>query len=86
MRLRVDRDLCIGAANCVAIAPLVFKLDQEGKSVIIKKDGSASSDLTEYVDLNEKDAELILEAAKSCPTLAIYVYDDDGKQIWPEIK
>jgi ferredoxin len=27
MKVKVDRDLCIGVSNCVAIAPSVFKLD-----------------------------------------------------------
>ncbi len=84
MKLKVDRNLCIGASNCVAIAPIVFKLDEEGKSVIIKKDGTATSDLTDYIDINEKDAQIIMEAARACPTLAIYIYDDNGKQIYPE--
>ena len=31
-KIYVDRDLCIGAASCVAIAPGVFALDDENKS------------------------------------------------------
>jgi ferredoxin len=27
MKVRVDRDLCIGAGNCAALAPTVFELD-----------------------------------------------------------
>jgi ferredoxin len=30
------------------------------------------------------DAETVLLAAKSCPTKAIFVYDEEGKQIYPE--
>jgi ferredoxin len=29
VKVRVDRDLCIGVGNCVAYAPTVFELDQE---------------------------------------------------------
>ncbi len=32
MKVRVDRDLCIGVGNCVALAPTVFKLDEENKA------------------------------------------------------
>jgi len=83
MKLKVDRNLCIGAANCVAVASSVFKLDEEGKSVIIKNDGTVTSDLTDYVDISEKDANVIMEAAEACPTMAIYIYDDSGKQVYP---
>lgn len=65
----VDRDLCIGAAPCVTVAPAVFQLDEENKAYV--------------VDQNGADAETILMAAQSCPVQAILVYDEDGKQIYP---
>ena len=69
MRIEVKRDLCIGAASCLAVAPGVFELDSELKAVV--------------KDANGADAHTILEAARACPTLAIYLYDDDNKQIFP---
>lgn len=69
MRIEVKRDLCIGAASCLAVAPGVYELDSEMKAVV--KDPSAAS------------PETILESARACPTLAIYLYDDDGKQVFP---
>lgn len=69
MRIEVKRDLCIGAATCVAIAPDVFELDDEMKAIIKSPTGN--------------DDNTIIEAAKSCPTLAIFIYDDAGKQIFP---
>lgn len=69
-KVKVDRNLCIGAASCVAISPKVFKLDEEQKAVVIKADADT-----------EKN---ILLAAQSCPTKAIIVVDASGKQIWPE--
>lgn len=69
MRIEVKRDLCIGAATCVAIAPDVFALDDEVKAVVKNPKGA--------------DDNTILEAAKSCPTLAIFIYDDADKQIFP---
>lgn len=71
MKIEIKRDLCIGAATCVAIAPNVFDLDDEMKAVV--KNPKGANDST------------ILEAARSCPTLAIYIYDDAGKQIFPPI-
>ncbi len=68
----VNRDLCIGAASCVALAPLAFQLDSEGKAIVQETVGQVSD-------------EQLLDAAKSCPTNAIIVTDDAGKQVWPEI-
>jgi len=69
MRIEIKRDICIGAATCSAIAPDVFELDGELKATVKNPTGAAD--------------DVILEAAKSCPTLAIYIYDDAGKQIFP---
>lgn len=69
-RIEVDRELCIGAASCIAIAPDLFELDAENKAVV--KPGSTATD------------EQILNAAKVCPVLAIYLYGKDGKRLYPE--
>ena len=82
MRIRVDREKCISAASCVAIAPDTFELDEEGKAVIKSKDGKKTSDWTDYKNLSEAE-QIILDAAKSCPTEAIIIEDDNGKQIFP---
>lgn len=68
-RVRIDRELCIGAASCVALAPDIFKLDSEGIAIITDPDGDLVNAL--------------MEAAKSCPTNAIIVEDHEGNQIWP---
>lgn len=69
MKVRVDRDLCIGVGNCVAYAPTVFTLDEENKAVVL--------------DPSSVDDNTLLEAAKSCPENAIIVEDDEGRQLYP---
>lgn len=69
MLVIVDRNLCIGAASCVAIAPNTFRLDDENKAVV--------------VEIGKDDKDAVIAAAQSCPTLAITVIDDDGTQIYP---
>jgi len=69
MKIEVKRGLCIGASACVAVAPDVYVLDDEMKAVVTNPKGA--------------DEATILESAKACPTLAIYIYDDDGKQVFP---
>lgn len=68
-KIVIDRDLCIGAASCVTIAPGTFKMDDENKAVLVNLEGD--------------DAETILAGAESCPTKAIFLYDEEGKQIYP---
>jgi ferredoxin len=69
MKVKVDRELCSGVSNCVAIAPTVFKLDDQNKAVVL--------------DPVSVDEETLIEAAESCPENAITVEDDDGNQVYP---
>ena len=70
LTMRIDRDLCIGAATCVAIAPKAWALDDEAKAIILDT-------------CEEETDEALLEAAKSCPVMAIFIVDENGKQIFP---
>lgn len=69
-RIVVDRVKCIGANSCVAVAPGVFQLDDENLAYIVDPDSA--------------DDDTVLMSAQSCPVLAIMLYDEDGKQIFPE--
>ncbi len=70
-RIVVNRDLCIGAASCIAVAPDVFEFDSENIAVV-KPDAPMDDDM-------------LLLAAQSCPTNAIFLYDENGKQVYPEV-
>ncbi len=67
---RIDRDLCIGAATCIAIAPKAWVLDDEAKAIILDT-------ASEHTD------EELLDAAKACPVAAIFITDESGKQVFP---
>ncbi len=68
-KIKVIRNLCIGAASCIAISPNIFKLDNENKAIIL-----------EGQDVPEN----ILMAAQSCPTKAIVIFDTEtNTQVWP---
>ncbi len=70
-QVTVDVKKCIGAASCVAVAALTFKLNQDNKAEVISQDGN-------------NDSEKLL-AAQSCPTGAIIVIDTTtGEQVWPK--
>ncbi len=65
----MDRGLCSGVGNCVAFAPSVFALDDEGKAIVL--------------DSSSVDIDTLVEAAKSCPVQAITIEDDEGNQLYP---
>ena len=69
MKAWVDKDLCIGAATCVAIAPSTFLLDSDAKAI--------------FLNTAENDSEeSIIDAARGCPVAAIYI-EKDGTRIYP---
>ncbi len=69
MKVKVDRSLCVGIGNCVALAPTVFKLDAENKVFVL--------------DINSVSQEKVLSAVESCPVQALIAEDDSGNQIYP---
>lgn len=70
LRVTVDRDLCIGAATCIAVAPKTYVLDSEAKAIFINT-------------APEEMEETIIESAKACPVAAIIIQDESGHQIFP---
>ncbi|RIK45879.1 MAG: hypothetical protein DCC58_05015 [Chloroflexi bacterium] len=69
MRVRIDRDKCVCAENCVVTAPTVFLIDADGKARLI--------------DPRSVDDETLLLAAELCPTEAIVLEDEAGNQVYP---
>lgn len=69
-KIVIDRDLCIGAASCLAVSSTTYELDNENKAVVVGPDA---------ID----DATLIM-SAESCPTKAILLFGTDGQQIFPK--
>ncbi len=70
MLVNISRDLCIGAAACVAVAGEVFQLDEEGIAILV----GPSIDNTNTT-----------LAAEACPTRAIFLYTDEKVQFFPPI-
>jgi len=83
-KIIVDRDLCIGAASCVVVAPEVFELDDENKAVILLKgDKKEEKEAAKNQLATNLDDETILLSAQSCPTQAIILEDEEGNVIFP---
>lgn len=70
LTMRIERNLCIGAATCVALAPKAWALDDEAKAIILDS-------------AEEETDDILIEAARGCPVMAIIITDENGKQIFP---
>lgn len=85
IRVQVDPDLCIGAASCVTIAPETFQLNTENKAEVLDHGEVVQEPTYErWLEVTDDEKENILLAAQSCPTLAIFIFDEAGMQLFPE--
>ncbi|MHB1328672.1 MAG: ferredoxin [Gemmatimonadales bacterium] len=70
LRILIDRELCVGNAQCVGLAPDVFRHDENVQSTVIDPAGAP--------------APIIVKAASYCPTGAIRVENaDTGAVLFP---
>ena len=72
-KIIVDRDLCIAAVSCIAVADTTFELD--GENIVIVKEGGGA---------DAADDATLQMAAESCPTKAIILVDKAGTQVFPK--
>jgi ferredoxin len=72
LRIRIDRELCVGFGDCVTAAPEAFVLDDEGLAV--------------FRQPQAVPRELLLAACEACPVDAITVWDEAGAQLVPAPK
>jgi ferredoxin len=84
IKIKVDADLCIGAAACVTVAPETFQLNNENKADVLDHGQAPGGPAYEReVEVTDEELENILLSAESCPVLAVFVYDENGRQIFP---
>ena len=69
MQIRINRHECCGHGQCVEIAPDVFALDQQRKSMVL--------------DAEAAPPDKVYEAAEACPCQAIVLENDEGNTIYP---
>ncbi len=69
LKVRIDRELCVGFADCIGEAPEAFKLDEGGTVV--------------FVEPERVERDRLLRASDLCPVDAITVWDERGAQIVP---
>jgi ferredoxin len=59
MEVRIDRDTCIGSAQCVRVAAGIFDLDGDGLAFL--------------ADARTQDIDAVRSAIEACPTGSIHV-------------
>jgi ferredoxin len=69
LRIRIDRELCVGFGDCVTGAPEAFRLDEEGLAV--------------FTQPETVEREKLLAACEACPVDALTVWDEAGVQLVP---
>ena len=67
--IRIERDLCVGFADCIKAAEAAFVLDDDGIVVFLRPEDVAR--------------DVLLEACDVCPVDALTVWDASGAQIVP---
>jgi ferredoxin len=70
LKIRIDRELCVGFGDCVSAAPEAFVLDNEGLAVFKEPD--------------QVERARLLAACDACPVDALTVWDETGVQLVPE--
>ena len=70
LTIKIDRSTCIATKNCIRVSPEVFELDEEKICSFV-------------TPTNEVEKEIIIEACSVCPVNALYVLDNEGKQLVP---
>jgi ferredoxin len=86
IRIKVDEDLCIGAASCVTITPETFQLNEDNKAYVLDKGEEPGGRTFErWVEVTEDEKDTIILSAQSCPTLAVFIFDEEGNQLFPDM-
>jgi ferredoxin len=69
LKVRIDRDLCVGFGDCINGAAEAFVLDADG--------------IATFLEPETVDRKRLLEACDACPVDALTVWDQSGTQIVP---
>ncbi len=71
MKVKVNKDACIGCGACAAICDEVFEINDEGLSEVKVEENSENKE--EFLSVKEELQDEVRDAADSCPTGAIEI-------------
>jgi ferredoxin len=81
-KVKIDQSMCIGAGTCAVLDPKGFMLDAENKA-FYKDPNNPGITYIEYEFPQPVDDFDLVQAAEGCPVSCIYLYDENGEQIFP---
>lgn len=64
MRVRLDQSRCAGHAQCYAVDPVLFPIDESGYSLL------------EDHQVQPQDEQLIRDGVAACPEMALIIDED----------
>lgn len=64
VRVRLDKSRCVGHAQCYAVDPDLFPIDESGYSIV------------EEHEVRPEDEQLTRDGVASCPEMALIIEDD----------
>lgn len=77
-----DKEGCIGAGACEAVAPLFWKVI-DYKATLIPNE-SQKSEVKEELIITSEDFKIHLDAAEACPVRVIKIFDlETDEQVFP---
>ena len=64
MKVRLEQAKCVGHAQCYAVDPDLFPIDDSGYSIL------------EDHEVSPEDAQLTRDGVASCPEMALFIEED----------
>ena len=77
-KMQHNRPECIGCGACAVIAPEFWEMNDDEKSDIINAEHKPNGWQEKIIQ--EKDFDINLEAAESCPVEVIHLIDNETKE------
>ena len=81
LTVRVDHDACSGIGSCIETSPKFFRFDAENRAVVISNE-TGETQASQTLTVSEAEADELLQAAESCPMIAISLHHENGSQIY----
>ena len=67
MKIKIEKEKCIGCGSCSAICPKYFEIDEEGKSHL------KGANKQKIEELEVEKVECAEPASEACPSQCIYI-------------
>ena len=84
--IEYDREVCIGVGACAGAAPDVWTMESEDKKADIKANLTPKIEgKMQYLEFDEDQLQVQLEAAQVCPVFAIKIKNlETGEYVYPQ--